>query len=149
MEKDSAAKPKRKTTRKTTHPGKAGKQPKKETAAMHEEHGMSEAEPPHTEEPSEEIPTAGIPDTSDEPEINPKDIPVEDLANGITNVLGEGLGLAIDSGRSVGSFLVSDARTGAKWAAAGATVGYEKLLGFVRGLKGDGSRDKPDEGLFD
>lgn len=139
MEKISAAKPKRKTARKSTRGKRATRQPKAKTATDKEAQDMNDAEEMHAE------------DTASEPGIDAKDIPVEDLANGITNALGEGLALAIDSSRSIRTVMAADARTGAKMAVSGATAGYGKLRDFVSALTGCNTkrRDENDEGFMD
>lgn len=158
MEKDSAAKPKPKTARKSTRGKRTTRQPKAKTATEKEALDMNGAEEIPTADTAEstedeEIPAEGparvIQDTASEPGIDPKDIPVEDLANGITNALGEGLALAIDSSRSMRAVMAADARTGAKMAMSGATAGYGKLRDFVCVLTGCKRRDEADEGFKD
>ncbi len=138
MEKNSAAKPKRKTTRKS----------KARMGTDKEAQDMNDAEEIPAEDTAESTENEFL-DPESEPKINAKDIPVEDLANGITNALGEGLALAIDSSRSIRTVMAADARTGAKMAVSGATAGYGKLRDFVCALTGGKRRDENDEGFMD
>ncbi len=68
----------------------------------------------------------------------PREIPVEDLANGIVNALGAGLGVVIDTTLSTGSLIKSGVRAGARKTVSGTAAGVERLSRFVGGLTDKG-----------
>lgn len=128
MEKNSAAQSEWGASRRATLSRKASRQPKKETASKKEAQDMSDAD---NEEILVENLASGIQDTLSEPEINPQDIPVEDLVNGITNALGEGVAAIIDTGISAGSVLIKGVLAGAEAAVSVTVYGFGMVLGIV------------------
>jgi hypothetical protein len=84
---------------------------------------------------AKEAPSPQSQDTdSQEPAHVSAGIPVEDLGEGIVNVLGSGLGTAIDVTVSTGVNISSEVQAGAKALASGIKGGLSSYIGFIQGL---------------
>ena len=93
-------------------------------------------EPEAETAPEPEVEAAAEPEAEPEPAgpvgPQPREIPVEDLFNGVVNVLGDGLGTAIGAGKVTASVMTSGARTGIKGVVSGVTSGGRVIASGVK-----------------
>lgn len=102
--------------------------------AAHRSRRPPEREPETREIPEEKVESRRESVTAnglDEGETDGKAIPVENLACGITNALGEGVEAVVDTGISAGSRLAKGLRTGAGAAVTVTIYGFARALGIA------------------
>lgn len=102
--------------------------------AAHRSRRPPEREPETREIPEEKVESRRESVTAnglDEGETDGKAIPVENLACGIINALGEGVEAVVDTGISAGSRLAKGLRTGAGAAVTVTIYGFARALGIA------------------
>lgn len=138
---------KRATAARTPRPKSKAKTPPKAEAPENAEDGVPAAAASLEAKAPPKRETAGITGPAADERPRTTEIPVEDLANGLINVLGDGLGHAIDVGSSALRGGISGARLGVQSVASGLNAGRRmagalasKIRGKLRKGGGKGGR---------
>ena len=74
-----------------------------------------------------------------------QEIPVEDVANGVINALGNGLGHAIEASKFAAGGTALAAKVGAKIVGSGVQAGLSTIGGLLKGMAGGNKTQNRDD----